>query len=131
MERSRKFLSVVCFIGLLCFIFSILILAPKITFAEVSEKVKSEVSEKVVAEEKINININTATQEELAQLKGIGANLAQRVIEYRDQHGPFEKIEDILKVKGLGEKFLEENNDRISVGKEVKEEAKKDVEVKE
>lgn len=119
MKNPRKFLSVVCFIGLLSFIFSILILAPKITFAEVSEEVISEAK----------ININNATQEELAQLKGVGEKLAKRVIEYREQHGPFEKIEDILKVKGLGEKFLEENQARITVGEEVIEEAMPDIHV--
>ena len=112
MKRSRKFLSVVCFIGILCFILSVLILTPKITFAEASEEVASE--------EKININ--TATQEELTQLKGIGESLAQRIIEYREQHGPFEKLEDILKVKGVGDKCLEDNHDRITVGEQVIEE---------
>jgi competence protein ComEA len=117
----KKFLSVICFIGLLSFIFSILILTPKISFAEVSEK--------AIIEEAININI--ATAEELNQLKGIGETLAQRVIEYREQHGPFEKIEDILKVKGLGEKFLEENKGLITVEEIVMEEVKTDVKVKE
>lgn len=120
MERSRKFLSVFCFIGLLCFIFSILILAPKVTFAEGEEVVPA-----------VKININTATQEELAQLKGIGEKLANRIIEYREQHGPFEKLEDILKVKGLGEKFLEENHARITVGEEVIEEEMPDIQVEE
>ena len=74
-------------------------------------------SEEVVSEEKININ--TATKEELIQLKGIGESLAQRVIEYREQNGPFDKLEDILKVKGLGKDFLKKNHDRITVGVEV------------
>ncbi|MGA1863688.1 MAG: ComEA family DNA-binding protein [bacterium] len=125
MKNPRKFLSVICFIGLLSFIFSILILTPKITFAEGAEEVASE----ALAEAKININ--NATQEELAQLKGVGEKLAARIIEYRDQHGPFEKIEDILKVKGLGEKFLEENHDRITVGEEAMEEALPDIHTEE
>lgn len=108
MKRSRKFLLVVCFIGLLSFILSILILTPKITFAVESEE--------VLSEEKVNIN--TATQEELIQLKGIGEDLAQRVIEYREQNGPFKTPEEILNVKGLGEKFLEENNNLLTVGGE-------------
>ncbi len=112
MKRSRKFLSVICFLGILSFILSVLILTPKITFAEASEE--------VVTEEKININ--TATKEELTRLKGIGEELAQRIIEYREQNGPFAKPEDISKVKGLGEKFLEKNHDRITVGEKVKEE---------
>lgn len=119
MKKSKKFLTMVFFIVFLSFIFTVLILAPKITFAEVSEEAGSETK----------ININTATQEELVQLKGIGEDLAKRVIEYREQNGPFEKIEDITKVKGLGEKFLEENNAQISIGEEVIEEAKPDIHV--
>ena len=121
MQRAKKYLSVFCFIGLLFFIFSVLIFTPKLTFAEVSEKVMSEEM----------INLNTATAEELAQLKGVGEKLAQRIIEYREQHGPFENIEDILQVKGLGEKFLEENSARITVGEEVVEDVKMDVDVEE
>jgi competence protein ComEA len=121
MQRAKKYLSVFCFIGLLFFIFSVLIFTPKLTFAEVSEKVMSEEM----------INLNTATAEELAQLKGIGEKLAQRIIEYREQHGPFENIEDILQVKGLGENFLEENSAKITVGEEVVKDVKIDVDVKE
>ena len=53
------------------------------------------------------VNINTASVEELAQLKGIGPALAQRIIEYREKIAPFEKPEDLMKVKGIGEKTFE------------------------
>jgi competence protein ComEA len=61
------------------------------------------------------VNINEATAEELAQLKNIGPGYAQRIVEYRDQNGPFEKPEDLLKVKGIGQKTWELNKDRIIV----------------
>ncbi len=52
------------------------------------------------------LNLNTATVEELVQIKGIGETLARRIVEYRDQHGPFRSVDDLLQVKGIGEKKL-------------------------
>lgn len=49
------------------------------------------------------VNINTATQSELENLPGVGAAIASRIIEYREQNGKFSKIEDLQNVKGIGE----------------------------
>ena len=62
------------------------------------------------------ININTASKEELIRLKRIGPSLAERIIDYRETHGPFLKREDILNGKGLGQKFWEANKELITVG---------------
>lgn len=61
------------------------------------------------------ININTATQAELESLPGIGPALAQRVIAYREANGPFQSIEDIMKVSGIGPKTFEKIKDLITV----------------
>ena len=61
------------------------------------------------------ININTATVEELQELKGIGPKIAEKIIEYREENGNFEKIEDIQKVKGIGPKKFEKNQDVLTV----------------
>ena len=50
------------------------------------------------------INLNTATAAELERLPGIGAQTAARVIEYRQKNGPFKKIEELMNVRGIGEK---------------------------
>ena len=63
------------------------------------------------------ININTATMQELHSLKGIGHKKAVAIMEYRKLH-PFKKIEDIMKVKGIGKKTFEKIKDEIEVGDE-------------
>jgi competence protein ComEA len=50
------------------------------------------------------VNLNTATQAQLETLPGIGAKAAQRILEYRQKNGSFKKIEDLMNVKGIGEK---------------------------
>lgn len=61
------------------------------------------------------ININQGSIEELTQLHRIGPKYAERIIEYREKNGPFEKPEDIMKVPGIGQKTWETNKDRITV----------------
>lgn len=60
------------------------------------------------------ININTATIEELVTFKYVGEKLAEKIIEYRKAH-PFEKPEDIMNVKGIGQKIFDANKDLIIV----------------
>ncbi len=55
----------------------------------------------------VKVNINTATVTELQTVKGIGPSIAQKIIDYRESRGSFQKIEDLLLVKGIGEKTLE------------------------
>jgi competence protein ComEA len=61
------------------------------------------------------ININKASIEELIQLKRIGPKHAKRIIDYREKNGPFKNPQDIMKVKGIGEKTYELNKDQITV----------------
>lgn len=67
----------------------------------------------VLANETEMVNINTAQIEELMTLEGIGETYAGRIIEYRENNGSFKAPEDLLNVKGIGEKMFEANKDRI------------------
>ncbi len=61
------------------------------------------------------IDINAAPARELETLPRIGPAIAARIVEYRRSHGPFQKIEDLLDVPGVGPATIEAIRDRISV----------------
>lgn len=61
------------------------------------------------------VNINTATAEELEALPGVGEVTAQRIVAYREANGPFESIEEIQEVSGIGAKTFEGMREAISV----------------
>lgn len=63
----------------------------------------------------VTININKACVDELSQLKFIGPKFAERIVQYRTEHGPFEQVEDIMKVRGVGQKALDANKDIITL----------------
>lgn len=60
------------------------------------------------------ININTADETELQKIRGVGPAIAQRIIDYREQNGNFKTIEDIKKVRGIGEKTFAKFKDFIT-----------------
>jgi len=60
------------------------------------------------------IDVNQATLEELVEnLNGVGAHEAQAIIDYREQYGDFDSMEELLQVKGIGLSTLENNKDRL------------------
>lgn len=66
------------------------------------------------------VNINTANLDELQTLPRIGEKVAQRIIDYREEHGQFKKIEELMKVRGVGEKTFKLIKDKIEVGSKQK-----------
>ncbi len=76
---------------------------------------KTRTTSKSKADNTTPVNINTAGLQELMTLKGIGEVKAQAIIEYRETHGTFESVEDIVKVKGIGTKTLENNRHRLRI----------------
>ncbi len=66
-----------------------------------------------------SVNINTADVHELAAaIKGVGEKTARAIVAYREQHGPFSRIEDLARVKGIGPATIEKNRARLSTGTE-------------
>lgn len=60
------------------------------------------------------IDINTAGPEELQDLKGIGPALAQRIVDYRAEHGPFRNIEELKNVSGIGDAIFDGLKDSVA-----------------
>ena len=63
------------------------------------------------------LDINSAPVEVLAELPGIGEVLAERIVEYRAEHGPFKTVEELTEVSGIGERKLAELEGRVTAGK--------------
>lgn len=61
------------------------------------------------------INLNTATSEQLQSIPGIGPATAKSILDYRSKVGKFNKIEEIINVKGIGEKKFQKIKDRLAV----------------
>jgi comEA protein len=62
------------------------------------------------------LNLNAATEAQLEALPGIGASTAARIVEYRKKNGGFKKIEDLMNVKGIGEKSFLKLKALVTVG---------------
>ncbi|WP_432462869.1 ComEA family DNA-binding protein [Agarivorans sp. QJM3NY_33] len=61
------------------------------------------------------LNLNTANSEQLVTLKGVGKSKSLAIIEYRQTHGNFKNIEQIVLVPGIGEKIYLDNKDKLYV----------------
>ena len=64
----------------------------------------------------ITVNINTASARDLEGLPGIGAKTAARILEYRQKNGPFKKVEELMNVRGVGEKNFLKLKPQLTVG---------------
>lgn len=63
------------------------------------------------------VNINTATSEELQQVPGIGPATAQKIQQMRKSYGPFKSVDDLLAIRGLGQKRLDKMRKYLTAGK--------------
>ncbi len=76
--------------------------------SEYTKKISQEKKDEIEYDRRATaVNLNTAGVEELTTIKGIGKATAEKIVEYRNEHGKFMSGEDLLKVKGIGTKKLE------------------------
>ncbi len=61
------------------------------------------------------VNLNTASAAQIAELPGIGVKTAALIVQYREKNGPFKKIEEIMNVRGIGEKSFLRLKDRLAI----------------
>jgi competence protein ComEA len=78
---------------------------------EVSQESKANKTQVIKSE----INLNQSTLEQLVTLKGVGDKKAHAIINYRKQQGKFKSVKDLLNVKGIGVKILEDNQSRLRI----------------
>ncbi len=65
------------------------------------------------------ININTADKETLmTSIKGVGEKRAEAIIDYRQQNGPFQSVDDLAKISGIGQTIVDDNRENITVSDE-------------
>ena len=62
------------------------------------------------------LNVNQASVDELVTLTGIGPVYAERIVEYREEQGRFESVQDLTEVQGIGDKTVAAIKDQITVG---------------
>ena len=72
--------------------------------------------EKAATPQAAAININKATANDLQKLPGIGPSLAKQIVAYREKHGPFRRVEDLLAIKGIGFKKWKQIRPYVRVG---------------
>jgi competence protein ComEA len=63
------------------------------------------------------VNINSATSEELQQVPGIGPATAQKILQMRKSYGAFKSVDDLLAIRGLGQKCLDKMRKYLTAGK--------------
>jgi competence protein ComEA len=61
------------------------------------------------------VDVNSANAEAIAEaIKGVGLSRAEAIIDYRDKHGPFESVDDLVLVRGIGAKAIDDNREALT-----------------
>jgi len=89
--------------------------APAAALAQQSSSPAPKPAAKAEARADAIVNLNTATAADLEALPGIGKSTALRIVEYREKSGGFKKVEELMNVKGIGEKSFLKIKSRLTV----------------
>lgn len=112
MKRQMKTLSITLFSVLLAVTTHVSI-AEEATIEKHSSTAVQEVKHETLHTE--TISLNKSSLEQLITLKGVGKKKAHAIISYRQQSGEFKEVNDLLNVKGIGIKVIEENQTRLKI----------------
>ena len=96
---------------------SVLLLTLGVT-ALVSTAGASALEEAQPSETKLVVDINHADVQRLTELPGVGVKVAERIVAYREENGPFEKVEELMNVRGIGEKTFLKLKPLLTLGKD-------------
>jgi comEA protein len=108
--RKRFLLALVCVVG-----FAGALSAGQAAKADTAKAQPTHVKPK---QEELRVDLNRADAAELAKLPGIGEQVAKRIIAYRTDNGPFEKTEELMNVRGIGEKTYLKLRPMLTLGSE-------------
>ena len=79
------------------------------------EKLHASPKTGATAQELAVVNVNTADSAELEKIRGVGPSIAERILQYRSENGPFKQVEDLTKVRGIGSAKFEKMKNQISL----------------
>ncbi|WP_404440924.1 ComEA family DNA-binding protein [Stutzerimonas chloritidismutans] len=95
---------------------TLLAVLASVSISSYAAKAEPVQSQQVAAAKTATINLNVADAETLTrELKGIGATKAKAIVAYREAHGPFSSVDELLEVKGIGAATLEKNRAKLSL----------------
>lgn len=120
MNMGGKITKTECILLVMAAVFLLLVGTLYLRASHVAEGVDYTISaarrvdEPVTPEPMSPVDINTADAALLQTLDGVGPALAQRIIDYRNEHGPFRSVEELLEVKGIGETTLDGFRERVT-----------------
>ncbi|MDD3346643.1 helix-hairpin-helix domain-containing protein [Oscillibacter sp.] len=121
-ERRRATKTETILLGMtalfLCILLALFLHDRKAAAAAAAVETDQTVPQEMILPDVSPLDLNTATAEELETLPGIGPALASRIVSYRASHGPFETIEEIMEVPGIGQGKFEGLRESVTVEEE-------------
>ena len=119
MEAKEKGVSAYLWLVLLTLAFALLLFAhSRDEEPTAGYRIKTQYAAEETAPKRDKLNVNAASAQELEALTGVGPALAAAIVKDREENGAFETVEDLLRVKGIGESKLEEFRLEVTTGGE-------------